>query len=752
MTPGDQIRFSATASDSTGDSRNHDPASLQLRRVLDSLFAFVAILSPDGTVIDVNQAPLKAGGLSLEDVVGRKFWEGAWWTHDEAVSERVREACDRAASGESSRFDVLIRSAAGGLMPIDFTVTPLRNDEGRIELLIPSAVDITERKKGEEALERSRDYLDRIVNSVADPIFVKDEKHRWVLLNDAYCAFMGYAREELIGKSDFDFFPEAEAKVFWEKDEAVFRSGEENVNEEFFTDAKGERHTIVTRKTLYVDPEGRRFIVGVIRDITRRRRMEENLRASEERYRLTVENLTQGLYTSRLGIFTSVNRAMCEIFGYSREELIGRPAWTMAVPERQEEMKNRFFAMARSGQYGPVEIECVRKDGKIFFAEVRISGTIGDEFFGLVMDVTERRLAEEARLRTRVQHAFDVILELDGSGKILYQSPAVERVMGYIPGTNVGKNAEDLIHPDDLPKMKEALVKGLAHRGEIQKIEIRARHADGTWRMLDMIGVDIAKEGEPSRIIINYRDATDRHRAEAMLRESYERLKELDKQKRDFLAAVAHELRTPLAIMLGAVDSLSAGKAGAVNEPQMKLVEILHRNAGRLGRLFDNLLDLARGEAGQLRIDRQRLDLRRPVQQAVESLQSLARKAERNLEWDLPEGPVMAMADADKVTQIISNLVDNAIRYARHEIRVSLSATTTEAVILVRDDGPGIDDEHIAHLFERYYRPDNQERRGHIGLGLYIVKTLAEAHGGRASVQREPGGGTRFEVALPLVQ
>jgi PAS domain S-box-containing protein len=135
---------------------------------------------------------------------------------------------------------------------------------------------LLERKVEERTadLRRSKDTLDKIVNSVADPIFVKDRRHRFVMLNDACCQLVGRRREEMIGMSDYDFFPKEQADVFWEKDELVFRTGAENVNEEEITDASGERHVLVTKKTRYLDPDGREFIVGVIRDVTDAKRVE----------------------------------------------------------------------------------------------------------------------------------------------------------------------------------------------------------------------------------------------------------------------------------------------------------------------------------------------------------------------------------------------------------------------------------------------------------------------------------------------
>ena len=137
--------------------------------------------------------------------------------------------------------------------------------------------NLNKKKDIEKELIDSKNYLNKIINSIADPIFVKDIKHRWVLLNDAYCNFMGYDFNTLQYKSDYDFFPKNEAEVFWEKDNVVFENGIENENEEFFTDAEDKTHTIMTKKSLYTDNSGNKFIVGIIRDITDRKEMEQKL-------------------------------------------------------------------------------------------------------------------------------------------------------------------------------------------------------------------------------------------------------------------------------------------------------------------------------------------------------------------------------------------------------------------------------------------------------------------------------------------
>ena len=127
--------------------------------------------------------------------------------------------------------------------------------------------------------DQQLDFLTYIINTVADPIFVKNEKHQWLVLSDAFCQFMGRAREELIGKSDFDFFPKEEAEIFWKMDDEVFSSGKENTNEEHFTTAGGEEHIISTKKSVFVHPDtGHKYLVGVIRDVTDTKDTERRLK------------------------------------------------------------------------------------------------------------------------------------------------------------------------------------------------------------------------------------------------------------------------------------------------------------------------------------------------------------------------------------------------------------------------------------------------------------------------------------------
>lgn len=207
--------------------------------------------------------------------------------------------------------------------------------------------DISDRRRAEAALAESRNYLDKIINSVADPIFVKDRQHRWALANDAFCTFLERSRDEILGKSDYDYFPKDEADVSWAKDEAVFISGLENINEDTFVDRRGDIHAIITKKTLYTDERNEQHIVGIISDITERKKLEAELRQSQKME-------TVGLLAG--GIAHDFNNLLTPILGYADLLILGIPdedqrrsklEHIKQAGERARDLTQRLLAFSR---------------------------------------------------------------------------------------------------------------------------------------------------------------------------------------------------------------------------------------------------------------------------------------------------------------------------------------------------------------------------------------------------------------------
>jgi PAS domain S-box-containing protein len=297
------------------------------------------------------------------------------------------------------------------------------------------------RETGEREVEWAREFLHSVLNDLPNPVFVKDEHHRWVILNDAYCRLMGYSREELLGKSDYDFFPREEADVFWAKDDAIFAGGGINENEELFTDHAGRTHVILTRKTLHLEPSGARLLLGVITDISERklfeeqlrrsrdeldqrvaertselrranellrvdiaerRRVERSLRESEERFRHLADSIPQIVWASRPdGSVEDISRKWVEYTGQPREEALDWGWHACVHPDEVPSILERWGAALDAGTAFETEYRLRRSDGVYRWhlsraLPVRDEAGRVERWFGTVTDIDDQKRKQEA--------------------------------------------------------------------------------------------------------------------------------------------------------------------------------------------------------------------------------------------------------------------------------------------------------------------------------------------------------------------
>jgi two-component system, OmpR family, phosphate regulon sensor histidine kinase PhoR len=224
--------------------------------------------------------------------------------------------------------------------------------------------------------------------------------------------------------------------------------------------------------------------------------------------------------------------------------------------------------------------------------------------------------------------------------------------------------------------------------------------------------------------------------------------------RQEFVANVSHELRTPLSLIKSATETLLDGAkddAAALT----RFLQIIDKHANRLALLIDDLLLLSTLDSGGLRLNRQPLPFRSTVQDSIDDLQMRALARDVRLE-NLVPASFVAFADNDRMRQVISNLLDNAIKYGRAGGSASVDGRVLadgRIEIVVTDDGPGIPKESQDRIFERFYRADKARSReqGGTGLGLAIVKHVIQAHGGEVRIESEPGAGSKFIVNLPAI-
>jgi PAS domain S-box-containing protein len=504
-------------------------------------------------------------------------------------------------------------------------------------------------------------------------------------------------------------------------------------------------------------------------DIHDRRQAEEALRASERRFETAFQVNPQPMMVTRLsdGMFMSVNDAFLKMTGYSADQVLGKTAadFDVMTTERRAEI---FAPLQRTGTIS-WELVYPAKDGHMLTVDIR-SALIdfGGEpcLINAATDVTEQRATEaalrksEALARARADE-LAVLMDAVPAVVLIAQDPDCRDVRGnktgrallrMDQGSNLSKTAADptptnhfrvLINQEEIAPAELPLQRA-ARGAEVRSHEEEIHVDDGQVVHLYGSAVPLRDPaGAPRGSVGAFVDVTRLKQAEAAMREA-------DRRKDEFLALLSHELRNPLAPIMTAVQLMEL--QGDVATPRER--EVIKRQGQHLVRLVDDLIDVSRVARGKVTLARKRLELATVVAKAIESAAPLLEERRHDLRLSVaPEG-LAVDADDVRLTQVVSNLLTNAGRYTPPggQIEVTGAREGADVVLRVRDNGVGIDAALLPHVFDMFVQgPRGPDRlQGGLGLGLSLVRTLTELHGGKAFVHSDgPNRGSTFTVRLP---
>jgi PAS domain S-box-containing protein len=392
-----------------------------------------------------------------------------------------------------------------------------------------------------------------------------------------------------------------------------------------------------------------------------------------------------------------------------------------------------------------------RKRRKFSTEKINLLQTFGSQ---LGMALENAQLYDQvhrgkAYIENLVENAADIILSTDLEDRILTWNRGAEITLGYSKEEVIGKHLSMLLPPQRVHELAEMHAK-MELDGALRDVEVESNKKDGSPIFLSLSVSSIADgDGKIVGFLRVAKDITEKKRYE-------HRLKDLDKLKSDFVSNVSHELRTPLTAIKGSVDNMLDGLTGELNEKQSRYLVRIKSNADRLARLINDLLDLSRIEAG-IKLNRINLSLPTVVKEVVESLGSVAAEKLINFEIETADNDLTAWADPDRVAEVLTNLLGNAIKFSptRGNVTVSLARSGNNWVkISITDTGPGIRPEEASRIFDKFYQvshPEQPKATG-TGLGLPIAKALVEMHGGRIWLESQAGQGSIFSFTLPAEQ
>ncbi len=475
------------------------------------------------------------------------------------------------------------------------------------------------------------------------------------------------------------------------------------------------------------------------------------------------------------GIILSWNAGAERLFGYSAEEVVGRHI-SIIIPAERASEEDRIIARIRAGErVDHFDTVRVRRDGRRVDVSLTISPVTdaAGRIVGaskIARDVTERKRAETQLIAATAKFEavfnqsgiFAGIMDLDGTlreandlsveGCGYTRGEVLDRALWETPWWRGSEAAK--------ARIREAAREAAA--GSVFREELPYWLADGTERIVDFAMYPIRdRAGSVIHIHPTGTDITEHRKSdqalrdgEASLQAAMGALRDADRRKDEFLATLAHELRNPLAPIRNAIHVLRQRDGDAASVRAM--TEMLERQVKQLVRLVDDLLDVSRISRGRIELRRERIELAPILKQVVEAARPLAQDMEHALIVKMPPQPIFVEADPARLAQVVGNLLNNACKFMDRGGRVELTVERAgdEALIRVRDRGVGIAPDDLPKIFDMFMQVDTSLERsvGGLGIGLTLVRSLVEMHGGTVSVSSDgPGQGSEFVVRLPAL-
>ena len=751
----------------------------------------MALVALDGRFVRVNRALAEIVGYTPAELTNLTFQA---ITHRDDVDVDVKLAA-RLARGEIPRYRLGKRYLRkdGTSVDVELSVSLVRGRFGAPLYYIAQVEDVTERKRAEAALRRSESQFRELIERMPDGVIViQDGGVRYA--NQAFAALLGYdAAWGIVGARIEDLLHHRDLANVAEGVGFLARGLAVPPREHRMVRRDGSLCDLETT-AIEIRFEGQPAVVVIARDLTERKRADEARRLWEARFSAIIAISADAIISiDERQRITMFNDGAEKIFGYSKADAIGAPL-EMLVPAAAS-------VVARGVGEGLRTLAGRRKSGEEFPAEAAISRLeVGDQkLLTLALrDVTERTrrereqrflaeaaavlastldyeetLAAVARLVVRdfADWCFvEIVDEHDQLRrlKVVSADPTRTAICQQLEKVPIDGDEPHLLRPVAETKRPllvehvsaqqlESVAQGPQHLAALRAVNPLSLMALPLLRHGELLGTLAFISSSPSRVYravdLPLAETLAERAAAAIENARLYRASVYATQLRDqVLGIVAHDLRNPLSAILMQAASMRRPPPQPERRTQRPR-EIIHRAATRMNRLIDDLLDVARMEAGQLRVERARVDCETLLAEAADSQRPLAASSSVDLRLDLSAHLPAVWGDRDRLLQVFENLIGNAAKFTPSGGRIIVGAQSRadDVVFWVADSGGGIDAESLRRVFDRFWQATRPGRHG-AGLGLPITKGIVEAHGGRMWVESALGRGSTFFFAIPRAE
>ncbi|MDJ0593220.1 MAG: PAS domain S-box protein [Pleurocapsa sp. MO_226.B13] len=615
--------------------------------------------------------------------------------------------------------------------------------------------EIVERELTEAALRENQQRLTGILDNADEAIISINEQQHIQLFNQGAERVFGYQAKEVMGQPLDILIPKALRQVHRQHVEQFSQSSKQSRR-------MGERSTNVygRRKNGEVFPAeasvaklqtnvGMLFTV-MLKDITERKQAQEKLKASSSLLAKAekIAKIGSWEYNLKTNELTW-SEELFEILGFERESTV--PLCDRVIerihPDDRLLVKNTLYKGHAEGKPWQLNYRWILPNGTIKYLESRGEPTRSDrgdvlKVWGTIMDISQRIEAEQSLQRSEEQLRLItdslpiLIAYIDDRQRYRYNNRTYETWFGKSRSSFLGRPMKELLGENNYRKLKPYVETALAGKAVTFENQPTTENGNTYWIAATYIP-DFDLKGRVRGFFSMVDDISDR--------------KAIEQMKSEFISIASHEMRTPLTSIHGVIKLLNAGRLGEISATGQQMLEMALRNSDRLVRLVNDILDIEKMESGRDRLEKQTCDSAELIQQAIDTLRSMAEEHQITLETNSPS--IKLNADRDRIVQTLTNLISNAIKFSAAGSKVWLTSTLQETEVLfsVKDRGRGIPKDKLETIFERFQQVDASDSRqkGGTGLGLAICRHIVEQHKGKIWVASVYGEGSTFYFSIP---
>lgn len=637
---------------------------------------------------------------------------------------------------------------------------PILDQEGEIRLLIGHGLNITELKRAQDEIILSEVKNRAILAAIPDLMFIIDGDGIYLDMKNVEQEQLLIPKDQVIGSHMSKLLPEQVCQIILPMISRVLHTGiSERV--EYELHLPGGSHYYEGRIIKYQDYE----VLAIIRDTTEQRIANRRIEQSEELHRLLSENSKDLISLHELdGRYIYISKAVEEMLGYKQEELAGANPKEIVHPQDLDYLlKYGYSDLLHKKVNTTIEHRLVKKDGSVIWVETSLKPILDEseqiiKIQSAARDVTQRRMAADAlhssekKYRDLIKYSQAYICTHDLSGKIMAVNPYMVEMLGYTEAEMVGKGLQEFF-PANYNEYFNDYMDKFNHTNATDGV-LSVLNKNRETRYLFYQNYKVEEKGIEPYIIGIAQDITDRMLAERALKSAKEAAEESARVKENFLANMSHEIRTPMNGILGMTGLLNKTKLDSVQSNYLKIIK---QSSENLLVVINDILDVAKIEAGKLDLEAIPFDLNETVQNAFQTLYYKAE--EKDIAYAIEptnlQQPIL-LGDPYRLNQVLLNLLNNAIKFTEEgsvKLSYGLLHENNDAVTLefsVQDTGIGISESKQEIIFEGFTQAYSSTSRkyGGTGLGLSISKNLVEMQGGNIWVESQERNGSTFKFVL----